>query len=182
MKKVYLFLAYGYEEVETITIVDLLRRARIEAVTVSITENNIVTGAHLIPIITDIKLDENRFRRAEAIILPGGQPGVDNVYACEKVLNLIREKYNDGKIIGAICAAPIILGRMGLLEGKKATCYPGCEDELKGAIISDEKVCVDGNIVTSRGVGTAIDFALELIRLLEGEEKAAEVKASILFD
>lgn len=182
MKKVYLFLAYGFEETEALTTVDLLRRAGIEVITVSVTANNIVTGAHRIPVVSDIKIDESNFCDADAIIIPGGQPGVNNLKACEKIRNIIKMSFDNNKLICAICAAPIILGEMGLLNGKKATCYPGNESDLDGAILSNDIVCVDDNIVTSRGVGTAIDFALEIIKILNSEIKAESVKKSILAD
>lgn len=180
MKKAYLFLAYGFEEVEALTTVDLLRRAGIEVITVSVSNHNTVSGTHSIPVVADIKIDECKFEDADAILLPGGLPGVDNLYNCEVLINLIKEKYETGKIIGAICAAPIILGRLGLLKGKKALCYPGCEGELKGAEISEQRVCTDGNIITSKGVGTAIDFALELIKNLVSSEKSEDIRAEIL--
>ena len=182
MKKAYLFLAYGFEETEALTTVDLLRRAGIQAITVSATNSNMVTGAHAIPVVADIKLDETCFSNGDAVILPGGQPGVDNLKACERIIKIIEAAYEKGKIIGAICAAPMILGELGILKGRKATSYPGCLDAACGADISEDKVCVDENIVTSRGVGTAIDFALELIKMMEGAEKADEVRKSILAD
>lgn len=182
MKKAYLFLAYGFEETEALTTVDLLRWAGIEVITVSITPNNIISGAHKIPVVSDIKIDESDFCDADAIIIPGGQPGVNNLNACDKIKDIIKTNFENNKLICAICAAPIILGEMGLLKGKKATCYPGNESALKGAVLSNDKVCVDGNIVTSRGVGTAIDFALEIIKILNSEIKAESVKKSILAD
>ena len=182
MKKAYLFLAYGFEEVEALTAVDLLRRAGIEVITVSISCNNTVTGAHRIPVVADIKLDESGFNNADAIILPGGQPGVDNLKACERVREIVKRNYDNGKLICAICAAPMILGEMGLVNGRKATSYPGCEAALTGADISEDSVCVDGNIITSRGVGTAIDFSVEIIKKLEGDKKAEEIRASVLAD
>ena len=180
MKRVYLFLAYGFEEVEALTAVDLLRRAGIQVITVSVTGNDIVTGAHKIPVVADIKIDNGAFGDADAIIIPGGQPGEDNLYECKEFLSVITNAYKNNKLVCAICAAPMLLGRLGLLEGKKATCYPGCESELTGADISEDSVCVDGNIVTSRGVGTAVDFASKITELLLNAEKAAEIRASIL--
>ena len=182
MKKVYLFLAYGFEEVEALTAVDLLRRAGAQVITVSVSSSNAVTGAHRIPVIADIKLDESAFDDADAIVLPGGLPGVDNLRDCSKLIDIIKKNNDEGKYICAICAAPMILGGMGLLKGKKATAYPGCESALTGAETSQDRVCVDGNIITSRGVGTAIDFACEIIKVLLGEEKAAEVRSSVLAD
>lgn len=182
MKKAYLFLAYGFEETEALTTVDILRRAGIEVITVSISTNNIISGAHKIPIVADIKIDECSFFDADAIIIPGGQPGVNNLKACDKIVNIIKTNYENNKLICAICAAPIILGEMGLLKGKKATCYPGNESSLEGAVLSDDRVCVDGNIVTSRGLGTAIDFGLEIIKILDNQAKAESVKKSILVD
>jgi len=180
MKRVFLFLAYGFEETEALTTVDLLRRGGIEVITVSVTTENIVSGAHKIPVVADIKIDECDFSQADAIILPGGQPGVNNLKACNSILDLVKASFAENKVICAICAAPSILGQIGLLKNKKATCYPGYETELIGAMLSDDKVCVDGNIVTSRGVGTAIDFALEIIKILDSEIKAESVKKSIL--
>lgn len=180
MKKVYLFLAYGFEEVEALTTVDLLRRGGIEAITVSVSTSNIVTGAHKIPVTADIKIDEITLNEADAIVLPGGQPGVDNLMTCDIMKKIIQSAYESNKLICAICAAPMILGKMGLLEGRKATCYPSCTGALTGAEVSDDKVCVDGNIVTSQGVGTAIDFALEIIKILASEEISNQVKESIL--
>ncbi len=182
MKKVYLFLAYGFEEVEALTTVDLLRRAGAEVITVSVSSSNAVTGSHKIPVITDIKIDESSFDDADAIVLPGGLPGVDNLKACAKLSEIIKKNYEAGKYICAICAAPMVLGGLGLLKGRKATSYPGCEAALDGAILSEDRVCVDGNVITSRGVGTAIDFASEIIKVLEGSEKAAEVRKNILAD
>lgn len=182
MKKVYLFLAYGFEEVEALTAADLLRRAGAEVITVSISSSNAVTGAHSIPVVADIKLDESAFDDADAIVLPGGLPGVDNLKACRKLTDIINKNNEQGKYICAICAAPMILGGMGLLQGKKATCYPGCEGALTGAVTSEDRVCVDGNIITSRGVGTAIDFASEIIKVLFGAEKSAEIRKSVLAD
>lgn len=180
MKKAYLFLAYGFEEVEALTAVDLLRRADIEVTTVSVTGNDIVTGRSRIPVVADVKIDESSFCDANAVILPGGMPGVTNLENCEKLISVIKKQNEAGKLICAICAGPMIFAHLGLLKGKKATSYPTCIDESCGAILSEDSVCTDGNIVTSRGVGTAIDFALEIIRLLAGEAKAAEVKESIL--
>lgn len=182
MKKVYLFLAYGFEEVEALTAVDLLRRAGVEVITVSVSSNNAVTGAHSIPVVADIKLDESSFDDADAIVLPGGLPGVDHLKECDKLINIIKGCFEKGKYICAICAAPTILGEMGILKGRKATSYPGCESALLGADISEDKVCVDGNIITSRGVGTAIDFACEIIRTLVNEQKASEIRKSVLAD
>ncbi len=181
MKKAYLFLAYGFEEVEALTSVDLLRRAGISVITVSISGKNLVTGAHSIPVIVDIKFDESDFDDVDALIIPGGQPGVDNLTSCSRTVEIIKKNYEEGKLIGAICAAPMLLGKIGVLEGRTATCYPGCEGALKGANLSEDNVCVDGNVITSRGVGTAIDFALELIKYLVGEDKAKEVKDSIVY-
>lgn len=180
MKRVYLFLAYGFEEVEALTTVDLLRRAGIQVITVSVTGNDIVTGAHKIPVVADIKIDNGAFDDGDAFVIPGGQPGVDNLYECKEFLSIITNAYKSNKLVCAICAAPMLLGRLGLLEDKKATCYPGCEAELTGADISEDRVCVDGNIVTSRGVGTAVDFASKITELLLNLDKAAEIRASIL--
>ena len=182
MKKAYLFLAYGFEEVEALTTVDLLRRANVQTITVSVSTSNTVTGAHRIPVVSDIKFEEGDFSDADVIIIPGGQPGVDNLNTHDELKNVIKAHAEKGKTVCAICAAPMVLGGMGLLQGKKATCYPGCEGALKGADYCEDRVCVDGNIITSRGVGTAIDFALEIIKTLLGDAEAEKVRKSILAD
>ena len=179
---VYVFLADGFEEIEALTPVDLLRRAGVEAVTVSIYEGRkTVTGARKITVCADITIDEAVPDKADVIVLPGGMPGTVNLLECSKLMTIVDAQNANGKRIAAICAAPArILGAKGLLKGKKATCYPGLEEYLEGATPVTDSVVTDGNITTSRGLGTAVDFACELIRLLCGADKADEIRKSVV--
>ena len=181
MKKVSIFLAEGFEEVEGLTAVDLLRRAGAEVTMAAVGESLDVTGSHGIQVKADRLLDVEEERKADLLVLPGGQPGTRNLNGCSVLLELLKEFDQEGKKIAAICAAPTVLGGAGLLEGRKATCYPSCEDGLKGAEVCKDRVAVDGHIITSRGVGTAIPFALSLIEQLYNKEKAEEIRKSIIY-
>ncbi len=180
MTKVIVFLAEGFEEVEALTTVDLLRRAGAQVVTMSITDNNEVCGAHDITVLADVTFDENEVSDADAIVLPGGMPGTLNLMHHKGVEKIVVEFEKCGKLICAICAAPMILGELGLLTDKKACCYPGMENHLRGAVAENGPVSVDGNIITGVGVGGAIKFALEIIKYLFGEEAAAEIKTEVV--
>lgn len=184
MKKVYVFLANGFEEIEGLTVVDLLRRAGIELITVSIHDTKQVMGAHNIEVKADILLDEMDREGADAIVLPGGMSGMTNLKENEIVREMIFSYEKAGKLIAAICASPSIFSEFGLLEGKTATSYPSFEDNLiaHGARYSKDTVVRDGNIITSRGLGTSIDFSLELISYLIDEEKANEVAKSVVYN
>lgn len=181
MKKVYIFLADGFEEIEGLTVVDLLRRAEIEAVTVSIKEDKMVTGAHGISVKADFLFDEIKGTMADMAVLPGGMPGTTNLLACEPLMDMVLGLHSAGAYVAAICAAPSILAEIGLLEGKKATSYPGFEEKMTMADYVYEPVVQDGQVITSRGMGTAIDFSLKLIEVLEGEEKAKKISDSIIY-
>lgn len=181
MKKACVFLAPGFEEVEGLTVVDLLRRADVELTMVSIGETRSITGSHGITVEADKLFEEMDYAEQDLLLLPGGMPGTLNLKGCSKLLELLHEFNNQGKLIAAICAAPTVFGHMGILQGKKATCYPGCEDGLGGAQYLTDSVVVDGNITTSRGVGTAIDFALALIAQLYDQEKADAIGESIVY-
>ena len=193
MKKVCVLLADGFEEIEGLTVVDLLRRAKIYVDTVSIMDDYIVHGAHGINVQTEDLFDEVDFEEFDMVVLPGGMPGTLNLGAdttVTKTINLkehdgvryvVKQYAKEGRFVGAICAAPTILKSLGLLEGRRATCYPGVEDEMENVILTETAVVVDDNIITSQGVGTAIDFALKLIEVLDGEEKAKEIAESIVF-
>ncbi len=181
MKKVYIFLADGFEEIEGLTVVDLLRRAGIEAVTVSIKEDKMVTGAHGISVMADFLFEEIKGTMADMAVLPGGMPGTTNLLACEPLMDMILGLHSAGAYVAAICAAPSILAEIGLLEGKKATSYPGFEEKMTMAEYVYEPVVQDGQVITSRGMGTAIDFSLKLIEILEGEAKAKEISDSIIY-
>lgn len=180
-KKVCVFLADGFEEIEGLTVVDLLRRAGIEVTTVSIQETLRVRGAHNISVWADVMCDEYKYNEADMVVLPGGMPGTLHLRDHEVVKCVIKQFDEAKKYIGAICAAPTILGGAGLLKGRKAVCYPGMEEGLTEAEVLKEEVVVDGHVITSRGLGTAIAFSLQLIALLLGEEKAAEIGTAIVY-
>ncbi len=176
---IYVFLADGFEETEAIAPIDMLRRAKCDVVTVGI-KNDGIKSAHNIPVLCDmtdmqVELDE----RLEMIVLPGGMPGTLNLENNEVVQASIDYCASHNIPIGAICAAPSILGKKGLLAGKEAICFPGFEEFLEGAKISDKKVVTDGLYTTAAGAGVATEFGLELVKVLKGQEKADSIKASI---
>lgn len=178
---IYVFLANGFEETEAVAPIDILRRCRLDVVTVGIGGSRI-ESSHGITVITDtvdkhIVLDEN----LQAIILPGGKLGTDNLEASETVQKAIDYCAANNLYIGAICAAPSILGHKGILNGKKAICYPGFEKDLKGAEIVNEPAVLDGNIITSRGAGAAIEFGLKLAEVLASPEKSKAVAEGIIW-
>lgn len=172
---VYVFLANGFEEIEATVPVDILRRAGAEVKTVGVNGRNI-TGAHGITITADT---ENIGDKFEAVILPGGMPGTTNLEKSQMVCNAIEKASQNGAVIAAICAAPSILGHMGLLNGKKAVCYPGFEEDLKGAQVMSSSVCEDGRIITGNGPGAAIDFGLTLAKRICGAD-TDEIKSNMM--
>ncbi len=178
---VYLFLADGFEELEALTQVDLLRRAGIVIKTVSVTSSKTVTGAHKIATNADILFSESDYSDAELLFLPGGMPGTTNLSNHEGLCNLLLKKYESNVRIAAICAAPSILGKLGILDNKTATCYPGFEVKLGSANYVNKKVVTDGIVTTSCGVGGAIECALELIRLLKDGQTAKNISEGILY-
>lgn len=178
---VYVMLADGFEEIEALAVVDILRRGEVEVKMVSVYDQDKVIGAHDIAIVPDIAFSE-LVKDADMIVLPGGIPGTPNLHSHGALVELLRDEYEKGTYIAAICAAPMILGEMDLLHGKKATCYPSYENHLKGALCSTDKVCVDGNVITSRGAGTAHDFAFTLLSLLKSKEKSDEICGAMLYD
>lgn len=179
MKNVYLFLAEGCEECEALIPVDILRRGGVNVTTVSITDSLSVTSSHNITVMADKTISEIDKNAADMLILPGGMPGTLNLGDCKELTDMVIKYNNEGKRIAAICAAPTVFGKLNLLQGKKAICYPGMEDQLTGAEVTMQKVVTDGNITTSRGLGTALDFALELLKLLESEEASKMIAAKI---
>ena len=181
MKKLGVFMANGCEEIEALTVVDLARRAGIEVAMISITGEKLVKGAHGIDFNTDIPAEYMDFDMLDGIVLPGGMPGTLNLGANEYVQKIIAQFASEGKLVSAICAAPSVLGEAGLLKGKRATSYPGFEEKLLGAEISTESVVVDGNIITSRGMGTAIDFALAIIEYMLDKETAEKLGKGIIY-
>lgn len=181
MKKTGVFLADGLEEIEGLTVVDILRRAGIEVTTISVSGKKEVAGAHGITITADRLFEEVDFHGLDGIVLPGGMPGTLNLGNHPGVMEQVRAFAEDGRLVAAICAAPSVLGKAGILEGKKATSYPGFAQQMPGAVYCTEPVVQDANIITSRGMGTAIPFALALTAYFLGQEKADAVSASILF-
>lgn len=181
MKKLGVFMADGCEEIEALTVVDIARRAGIEVAMISITGEKVVKGAHGIHFETDIPADFMDFDMLDGIVLPGGMPGTLNLGANKYVLQTIIDFNCKGKLVSAICAAPSVLGEAGLLKGKKATSYPGFEDKLVGADVVLEPVVVDGNMITSRGMGTAIPFALAIVEYLLDVETAEDLSRGIIY-
>jgi 4-methyl-5(b-hydroxyethyl)-thiazole monophosphate biosynthesis len=181
MDKVYVFLADGFEEVEGLTVVDILRRAGADVTTVSIGADTMIRGSHGISVMADELFDENALADGDLYVLPGGMPGTLHLGEHEGLGRVLISAKKNGKKIAAICAAPSVLGALGLLEGEKAVCYPGMEEKLHGAETGTEEVVRSGQITTSRGVGTAIPFALELTAQLKGRETADRIAGSIVF-
>ena len=176
---VYIFLAQGFEEVEALAPLDLLRRAGVEIKTVGVGSRTVV-GSHSIPVVADMTDEEFSDDTPEMIILPGGMPGTLNLDASEVVHRAIDSAVGCKAHIAAICAAPMILGKLGLLSGKEAICYPGFEEHLLGAKISEKTVANDGFFTTAKGMGAAIEFGLTLVALLKGEETAEKLRASTI--
>lgn len=179
---IYMFCANGVEEVEALAALDVIRRAGLEVITVGIPGTE-VSGPHNITFKTDMTIAEfeSKDRRADAVILPGGGVGTETLANNKTVCDLVKKTYAEGGFICAICAAPSVFGRLGLLQGKKATCYPGFEHYLKGASVLPDKVVVDGKVITAKGMGCAIQFGLAVISALKGKEAADKIADSIMF-
>ena len=182
MSRVGIFLADGFEEIEGLTVVDILRRAGIDISMISINGKKKVTGAHGIALDTDEDIVQCDPDKLDMLVLPGGMPGTTNLAACEKLTEALKKADQEKRGIAAICAAPSVLGDLGFLKGKKAVCYPGFESRLTGAEVLAVPVVTDGHITTSRGMGTAIAFALELTKRLKDEETAKQVGRSIIYN
>lgn len=182
MKTVLLFLADGFEEIEALVTVDVLRRAGVQVTTVSINPAGLVTGAHGIPVMADVLFEQAQYADADMLILPGGMPGTANLDAHEGLRRLITAHAEAGKWLAAICAAPMVYGHMGLLSGRMATCYPGFEGELDGAAYTAAPVEKDGNIITGKGPAVVLPFAYALAEVLVGGEIVAQVKAGMLYN
>lgn len=179
---VYLLLEDGFEMCEALAPVDILRRGGVEVLTVGVTKRE-VTSSHGVKITADTDLSEISFSDMEMLIIPGGQPGVDNLWENEDVRKLVSSVSDKGIKISAICAAPIILARLGILEGKESVCYPSCADELScGKYLEATGVCRDGDIITGRAAGDALDFSFEILKVLRGEKVALEVKRAICYE
>ena len=178
---VYVFLANGFEEIEAVTVTDLLRRADIQVKTVSLMDEKLVYGSRGIAVECDIFFKEGIYDKCEMLVLPGGMPGTVNLCNHKELNAELKKFYLSGKPVAAICAAPMVLGKDGILAGHEATIYPGMEDELIGAVKKEESVVVSGNVITSRGPATATEFALAIISYIKGREKAEETAREILY-
>lgn len=180
--QVILFLADGFEEVEALTVVDYLRRMDITVDMVSITEEEKVKGAHGITVLADKVINQiEDIKSYDGAVIPGGLPGATNLRDDHRVIEIIKNIGQRDKLVAAICAGPIVLERAGLIVGKKVTSYPGFEEELKDGMYQEKSVVRDDNIITARGPALAVDFAIEIIRHLLGDEKAEELKKDILY-
>ena len=176
-----IFLAEGFEEIEALCPLDLIRRAGLEVRTIGVGTKTIM-GAHGIAVVADMTTAEYTVGDADLVFLPGGMPGTLNLAADKIVMAAVKDAADNGKYIAAICAAPSILGDAGLLCGKEAICDPGFEDRLTGAKISDKRVIRDGNIITAAGMGVALDFGLEIVKLFCGEDKAEALRHAVIAD
>lgn len=181
MAKIAIMMADGCEEIEALTVVDLLRRAGITIDMLGIKKQPMITGSHGIVIGVDAYLGDVNLDGYDGIVLPGGMPGTTHLKEDVAVCEAVKTFFAAGKLVSAICAAPTVLGFCGILEGKHATCYPGCEEGLTGALLSEDRVVCDGNIITSRGMGTAIPFGLALISYLLDEQVANQLSRGIVF-
>ncbi len=182
MVKVYAMIANGTEEAECLTVVDLLRRAGIDVILVSVEKTRNVLSSHNVKIEADLSIAETDFSDGDMIFLPGGMPGAERLSSCIELINAMHLMISSGGRLSAICAAPgVVLGRHGFLQGKNAACFPGFEDELHGAKHTAAGVVTDGAITTARGLGFAIDLGLELISLLLDKETAGKVKKQIQY-
>ena len=178
---VYLFFATGTEEIEALATVDILRRAGIDVQIVSITNERTVTGAHGIRVEADTTIAQANFATAQMLILPGGLPGATNLADSATLIERLRDHAYVGRPVAAICAAPLVLGRMGLLEGRRATCYPGFEGELRGATCTGALVEVDGQFITGKGPAAVFDFAYAIVERLKDAATADQLRAGMLW-
>ena len=178
---IYLFLANGFEEIEALCPLDLLRRAGLEVTTVGI-GGEMICGSHGITVAADIPEGMYADSKPDMIILPGGMPGAKHLDESRVVDTALKAAVRHGSFIAAICAAPMVLGHRGLLAGKEAICYPGFENHLTGANISDKRVVRDGNIITAAGMGVALEFGLALVEALKGQDAAKELRRAVIAD
>lgn len=179
MKKVLVPLADGFEEIETVTVIDVLRRAGLEVMTAGIREG-VLEGSRKVKLTPDTALEQVLEESFDALVLVGGQPGVNNLRSDARVLTLVRRMNQENKLIGAICAAPLIMRDAGITEGLHLTSHPGVEKDLSNSAYSEERVVMDKHRVTSRGPGTAMEFALVLVDLLVSKDKAEELRRAML--
>ena len=183
MKKLGIFMAEGCEMIEGLAVVDVVRRTEeMEIITIAIGDNKEVTSSHNVTFLADALISDVNFDELDGIVLPGGMPGTLNLLANETVNAVVRKFAEEGKLVAAICAAPSVLGAAGILEGRHATCHPGFEEKLIGATCLEDAVVIDGHIVTSRGMGTAVDFGLAIVWLMLDDEAVEKVKKAIVYD
>ena len=180
MKTIFVFLADGFEEIEAITPIDVLRRAGLNVQTVSVMDKQTVSGAHGIPVVADKMFADIHLEDAEMLLLPGGLPGATNLDAHQGLSDMIMTFASEGKALAAICAAPLVFGNRGLLQGKKATCYPGFESYLTGAEYTAALVEKDDHFITAKGPGAAMDFAFAIVEKYCGVEKVNELKSGMM--
>ena len=181
MKKIAVFFAEGYEEIEALTVVDICRRCGLAVELVSITEERLVKSSHGVVVQMDKIFAEADFGEYDMLVLPGGMPGTKNLEAHEGLMAQVDAFYAAGKYIAAICAAPSIFGHRGILQGRRACCYPSFESHLEGAEVTNGSVEISEHVITSRGMGTAIDFGLTIAGLFVGREKAEEMATTIVY-
>lgn len=181
MNKIYLFLADGFETVEALAPVDVMRRAGLQVVTVSVMGRSEVVSAQGVPVQADTLFEVCRFDDADALVLPGGGQGTENLSAYMPLRAEIARMNSAGRLVAAICAAPMVFGRMGILDGRKATCYPGCEHELTGAEYTAAAVEVDGNMITACGPGASFDFGFAIVERFCGSEVVATLRSQMQF-
>ncbi len=181
MKKIAIFFAEGYEEIEALTVVDICRRCGLAVELVSITEERLVMSSHGVVVQMDKVFTEADFAEYDMLVLPGGMPGTKNLEAHEGLMAQVDEFYASGKYIAAICAAPSIFGHRGILQGRRACCYPSFENHLEGAEVTGGPVEISEHVITSRGMGTAIDFGLAIAGIFVGREKAEEMASTIVY-
>ena len=183
MKKLGIFMAEGCEMIEGLAVVDVVRRTgEMEIITIALGETKEVTSSHNVTFLADVLISDVNFEELDGIVLPGGMPGTLNLGANETVKAVVKKFAEEGKLVAAICAAPSVLGAAGILEGRHATCHPGFEEKLIGATCLEDAVVIDGHIVTSRGMGTAVDFGLAIVWLMLDDEVVEKVKKSIVYD
>lgn len=180
MKNAYVFFAEGFEEIEAITITDVLRRADVPTDMISITGKLAVTGAHGMTVHTDVLFEEADFSGNEILILPGGLPGANNLNAHAGLKEKLLKYHKEGKPVAAICAAPLVLGGLNILQNKEAACYPGFEHKMLGATVSEQLAVKSGNVITGRGPGAAFNFALEIVAELKGKDIADGLSEGML--
>ncbi len=181
MSEIAVMLAEGFEEIEGLTVVDICRRCGIGVTTVSITDDRNVLGSHGIPVIADTVFSEVDFGKIDMIVLPGGKKGTDNLEACEPLLKKVDEFYKSDKYIAAVCAAPRIFGHMGILNGRIACSYPTFESHLEGAVVTQNPVEKSDNVITGRGMGVSIDFALKIAEQFVDKDKVDDVAVGIIY-